>query len=113
MPQEETMADKPNPADFSVNERPREYDIHIYVEGYVVHKIMADSVDEARSEAARMVEAFEDGQEIPEIDDVSRVKLDRVEKTRPLFRVMRDGQKIQVSWLRPGDLPREPDERGF
>lgn len=107
------MADKPNPADFSVNERPREYEVHIYVKGYVVQQIMADSIDEARAKAESMVDAFANGDDFPELDDVSDVRLDRVEKTRRMFRVTRDGKPMQVSHLTPGDLPREPDDRGF
>ena len=107
------MTDQPNPDDFSVDEKPREYEIRIRVEGEIHRTIEADSQEQAEAMAGKIEDdIFEDkyGAEVDEIDDVRVVYCRRA---RPMFRVIRDGQKMQVSHLGAGDVPREPDERGF
>ncbi len=105
-----TITDLPNTADFITNERYGEYEATFSVRGTIRITIKAESLEEARSKADAMTEDEEFGLELDDAEDVS---LDRVGKTRPMFLVTRDGQSMQVSHLQPGDLPRQPDERGF
>lgn len=107
------MTDKPNAADFSVNDRPREYDVRIRIEGEIRRVIMADSLEDAEAQAEAIADDIAEGREFEELDEVYDVEVILCRRATPLFRVMRDGRKSQVSQLRPGDLPREPDERGF
>ena len=107
-----TEATSPNPADFSRNEREREYEAHIEVRGTLSIPIMADSEADAMSQARIELAKIEsDG--FVEIDTIDSIEIDRVYKERPMFRVMREGKKMQVTHLDSGDVPREPDERGF
>lgn len=107
------MTDKPNPADFSVDGRLREYDVVIRIEGTMRTKIMADSLDEAETMAERLADDIAEDREPADIDDVDDVSVEDCRKSPPMFRVLRDGRACKVSRLAPGDLPREPDERGF
>ncbi|RVG60002.1 hypothetical protein [Sinorhizobium meliloti] len=104
------MSELPNEADFVADERPGEYEATFSVRGTIRVTIKAASLEEARAKADAMTEDEEFGLELEEADDVS---LDKVGKTRPMFLVTRDGRSMQVSHLQPGDLPRQPDERGF
>ncbi|MCY1235571.1 hypothetical protein D9M68_150740 [compost metagenome] len=104
------MADQPNKADFIADERPGEYEARFAVSGTVHVTIKAGSLEEARAKADAMAEDEEFGLELDEADDVS---VRWVGKSATMFLVTRDGQKMQVSRLEPGDLPRQPDERGF
>ncbi|MDB5531561.1 MAG: hypothetical protein JWR51_4664 [Devosia sp.] len=104
------MATAPNPADFSVNERANEYEVRFSVRGEIRLTINAESPEDARSKAEAMTEDEEFGLEL---DDTDEVRVDHVWKTRPMFLVTREGKKMQVSRLDAGDLPREPDDRGF
>lgn len=105
--------EKPNSADFSVDDRPREYRAHIRFEGEMVVRIMADSEDEAKQKAEDMADALVEGTEEIDPHEIEIADLKHVYRSRPMFRVIRDGQAMQVSHLAPGDVPREPDERGF
>lgn len=107
------MTDHPNPADFSVDERPREYDVEIRIEGTMRKKIMADSLEEARDKAELLADAIAEDAEPADIDYVYDVSVEDCRKSPTMFRVLRDGRACKVSHLEPGDLPREPDERGF
>lgn len=107
------MTDKPNPADFSVDERPREYDVVISIKGTMRTKIMAESLDEAKAMAEQFADDIAEDREPADIDDVDDVSVYFGRKIPPMFRVLRDGKPYKVSRLEPGDLPREPDERGF
>lgn len=100
----------PNPADFSVNERQNEYEVRFTVRGEIRLTVTADSPEAARAQAEAMTEDEEFGLEL---DDTSEVRLDQVWKSRPMFRVTREGRAMQVSHLDASDMPREPDERGF
>ncbi|MDW9473181.1 hypothetical protein GOA69_12495 [Sinorhizobium meliloti] len=104
------MTELSNKADFIADERPGEYEATFSVRGTIHVTVKAESLEEARAKAAAMTEDEEFGLELDEADHVS---LDRVFKTRPMFLVTRDGRSMQVSHLQPGDLPRQPDERGF
>lgn len=104
------MSNVPDKSLFSVNERPRQYEAKFEVRGVVFMTFQADSIEEARA----MAEAVQGDEEFGlTIDEVESVDVQRVRKTPPMFRVIRDGKSMQVSMLAPGDLPREPDERGF
>lgn len=107
------MADKPNPADFSVNDRPREYDVRIRVEGEIIMTIKADSQEEAKAQAEKLADDILEGRDFADLDDIEETKVESCWRKSPMYRVMRDGKPMQVSHLEAGDLPREPDERGF
>lgn len=104
------QADKPNPSDFSVDEKPGEYSARFEARGEIEVTIRASSEAEARE----MAEAMIDGGEIElAADDMDEVRVIAVRRARPMYRVLCDGRKMQKSNLEPGDMPREPDERGF
>lgn len=102
--------EKPNPADFSVDEKPGEYRLTYRVEGEITWTITATDEADARTQAKAMLENEDFGLEL---DDVIDIRLDGVRKSPPMYRVTQDGKKMQVSVLSPGDIPRQPDERGF
>lgn len=100
----------PDPADFSVKERPNEYEVSFRVSGTVTRTIIASSKQEAREKAEQMIDDEDfDG----DLDEAGEVEIDYISKHPDMYRVTRGGKNMQVSHLRPGDLPREPDERGF
>ena len=104
------VAAKPNPSNFSVNERSREYTARVRVSGDIMLSIQADSLEDAKRQVAEIIEDDDFGTEIDGVDDVS---VDWVSKSPPMYRVLRDGDVIQTTSLRPGDTPREPNDRGF
>ncbi|RVO33126.1 hypothetical protein CN093_28640 [Sinorhizobium meliloti] len=104
------MSDLPNKADFIADERPGEYEATFSVRGTIRVTIKAGSLEEARAKADAMTEGEEFGLELDEADDVS---VNWVGRPLPMFLVTRDGKKMKVSRLQPGDFPRQPDERGF
>lgn len=104
------MTEAPNKADFIADERPGEYEATFSVRGTIRVTIKAGSVEEARAKADAMTEDEEFGLELDEADDVS---VNWVGRPLPMFLVTRDGKKMKVSRLQPGDVPRQPDERGF
>jgi hypothetical protein len=99
-------------AEFSRNERPKEYTAHISVRGVYRFNIEADNPEDALRQAEAEVQRIENEGYI-EIDDIHDVTVDSVRKDQPMFRITRDGSPMQVSHLQDGDLPRGPDERGF
>ena len=105
-------AQAPNPADFSQNEKPRDYTARVTVRGTISISIQADSAEDAKRQAEAEVEKMENEGYV-EIDDIDQIELDRVYKDRPMFRVTRDGKPMQVSHLDATDKPRAADERGF
>ncbi|KAF0674466.1 hypothetical protein [Profundibacterium mesophilum] len=107
------MTDRPNPADFSVNDKPREYDVRIRIEGTICRTIKADSQEEADAMAEKIEDDILEERDDAEPDEVDDVRLISCRRARPMFRVMRDGKAFQVSHLEPGDLPRDPDNLGF
>ena len=102
----------PNPAEFSRNDREREYEARIDVRGTISLSLKADSQEDAQRQAEAEIERIEK-EGFVELDGIDEIEIDHVRKERPMFRVTREGKKMQVSHLDPGDLPREPDERGF
>jgi len=107
------MTDTPNPADFSTDEKPTEYNVTISVTGYVWVTINAENLEQAKDAAEKMADKMaEDVFEI-DLDEVEDVRVDYVWQPPTMYRVTRDDQKMKVNILSPGDLPREPDERGF
>ena len=107
------MTEQPNPADFSENDKPREYEVRIRIEGEIRRTIKADSLEEAEAQAEKIADDIAEDRETAELDEVDNVEVASCRRARPMFRVMRDGKVYQVSHLAPGDLPREPDDRGF
>ncbi|GEC40101.1 hypothetical protein [Sinorhizobium meliloti] len=104
------MSDLPNKADFIADERPGEYEATFSVRGTIRVTIKAGSLEKARAKADAMTQDEEFGLELDEADDVS---VNWVGRPLPMFLVTRDGKKMKVSRLQPGDVPRQPDERGF
>lgn len=98
----------PNPADFSRNDKPREYTAAIEVRGTISIRIEAESQEDAQRQAEAELERIEKEGYV-EIDDIDEVDLRRVTKDRPMYRVTREGKPMQVSHLQPGDIPRDPD----
>ena len=107
------MTDKPNSSDFSVNAKPREYKVTIGISGSMSVTIQADSEEHAERLAEDLADKLAEGVLDVELDDLGDVAVDDIRKTPPMYRVTRDGQKMQVSRLLSSDLPRDPDERGF
>lgn len=107
------MTSQPNPADFSVNDRPREYVVRINVEGVIRRTIKANSQEEADALAEKIGDDIAAERETVELDEVDEARVAYCGRAHPMYRVTRNGEKYQVSRLEPGDLPREPDERGF
>ena len=107
------MNDQPNPADFSADERPREYVVIFAVQGTMTVKIKADSKEDAEAKAEEMADSIAEGSTEADLDEIDDVGVSDVYKSPPMYRVTRDGRPCQVSRLRPGDLPREPLEGGF
>ena len=104
------MTDTPNPAEFSVNEKPNDYEVYFTVTGEVCVKISASNKEEATTKAEAILDDEEFGVELDRVDE-ARIKW--VRKEPPMYRVLRDGSKMQVSHLKAGDAPRPPDERDF
>jgi hypothetical protein len=82
------------------------------VSGTVRIAIKADSIEDAKEQARKMQED-EESPNFTELDEVDEIRIDWVRKESPMYRVIRDGETMQVSHLDAGDIPREPDERGF
>lgn len=104
------MAETPNKADFIADERPGEYEATFEVRGTIRLTIKAASQEEAEAKAETMTEDDEFGLELDEADEVT---VNWVSRPLPMYLVTRDGKKMKVSRLQSGDLPRQPDERGF
>lgn len=104
----DTAVQAPNPADFSINDKPGEYTATIEVRGKISISIKAASQEDAQRQAKAELERIEKEGYV-EIDDIEETDLQCVTKDRPMYRVTREGKPMQVSHLRPGDLPREPD----
>lgn len=109
----ETIVQAPNHADFSRNDKPKEYTAEIEIRGTISIRIEADSQEDAQRQADAELERIEKEGYV-EIDGIDEIDLRRVTKDRPMYRVTREGKPMQVSHLQPGDLPRDPDpDRGF
>lgn len=102
----------PKPEDFMVYKREGEFDISFSIRGTISRTIKATSREEAKSIAEAMA-YDDDSDELLELDDISDVRVDFVSQKRPLFLVLRDGHPMRVSHLEEGDMPRQPDSRGF
>lgn len=107
------MTDRPNPADFSADDRPREFRATIEVRGTMLVTIEADSIEEARSKAADMAAALDNEPTEIDLDGVDDVRVRYVSKSPTMYRITRGDAVMQVSRLEPGDMPRQPDARGF
>ncbi|MCK1520246.1 hypothetical protein [Bradyrhizobium sp. 17] len=104
----DTKIQAPNPADFSCNEKPGEYTAKIEVKGVISIPIKAESQEDAQRQAEAELERIEKEGYV-EINGIDEIDLQYVTKDRPMYRVTRGGERMQVSHLRPGDLPRDPD----
>ncbi len=96
---------------FSVNEKPNEYQVICKVSGDVTLTINAESLEAARAKAEAMVDNEPEHFELFKPDEI---EIGRIYKSLPMYRVMRDGIPMQVSHLKTGDVPRDPDPKyGF
>lgn len=96
----------PNPDDFEVDEKARDYRATFSVQGSLTIDIEAESLEEAKRIAGKLSSDDDFGLEL---DEVERVEIDHVWRHPPMFLVMRDGRKMQVSHLSEGDTPRPPE----
>ena len=109
------MTEHPNPDDFSADEKPRAFEAWIEVRARVRVDIDADSIDDARAKAGKLaanMDMISDPSDV-ELDVIDNVTVSNVWKSPTMYRVTRDGETMQVSRLMPGDVPREPNARGF
>jgi len=97
-------------AGFLKNERPGEFEALFSVRGEIRMTIKAESLDDAKAKAAAMLEDENFGTEIDGVDDI---EIERVWKSPTMYLVNRAGEVMQTSHLQDGDIPREPNERGF
>ena len=104
---------KPNPADFSVNERKGEYFAYVEVTGTFRFTCKAESIEGAKKQLNAEIEKLKADPFDVQLDDVEEISANAVRPEAPMFRVWEDGQKLQVSRLTEKHTPREPDERGF
>lgn len=103
----------PDASNFSRNDKPGEYTAEVTVSGKISISIKAESQEDAQRQAEVEVERMEK-EGFVEIDDIDEIDLRRVTKDRSMYRVTREGKRMQVSHLQAGDLPRDPDpEYGF
>lgn len=100
----------PDAADFLKDDKPGEYVARFTVTGEVRVTIKAESLDDAETRAWAMADSDEFGHDL---DDITDVELDWVDRSPPMFLVTRDGRSMRVSHLHDGDLPRQPDSSGF
>lgn len=107
------MTEAPNPADFSAQTFDGEFFATIRCEGTMRVTIKAATKEEATAQAEALCDRIAEGLDDFEPDDVDEVEVRSVWPRPSMFRVTRAGQKMQVSRLQPGDMPREADERGF
>lgn len=96
--------------DFPPVDKPTEFDVTFSVEGTVHIRIQAETEAEAIAEAQELADDDEFG---TELDDVTHVGKPRAWKAPTMYRVLRDGQSMQVSRTLDRDMPREADEHGF
>lgn len=100
----------PDPADFSVNARESEFNVSVRFAGSLRLTVEASSASAVEAEVQRMI----DSNEIePMPEDLDQIDVEYARPCPAMYRVERDGRPMQVSVLRQGDIPREPDERGF
>lgn len=97
-------------AKFSVDEREGEYRIVISVTAEIRETIKADSLEDARTQADKLLNSDDLGDYVYDVDDAEIVT---VFKSKPMFRAWDGESKVQVSRLEDHHTPREPDERGF
>lgn len=104
------MTDQPNPDDFSRATFPGVFRVEVEVCGTYTVEVKADSLEAAKEQ---VLDEIDSDDYLPEIEEVYSAEIERAWPEPDRFRVMRDGRKYQVTRLEPGDVPREPDERGF
>lgn len=104
---------KPNPADFSVNERKGEYFALVEVTGTFRFTCKAESVEDAQKQLDAEIANLEAEPFDVQLDDVEEISANPVRPEAPMFRVWEDGRKLQVSRLTEKHTPRQPDKRGF
>jgi hypothetical protein len=105
----DVMAHTPNPDDFSFHIDENKYRVTLRIEGEMSVKIEANSKDEAKRKAEDMADKLADDCLEIELDDFDDVSVGyHIQVPRKMYRITRDGQKLQTTTLRPGDLPRDP-----
>lgn len=104
---------KPNPSDFSVNERKGEYFAYVEVTGRFRFTCKAESLEDAQKQLEAEIATFETEPFDIQLDEADEITATAVRSEAPMYRVWEDGQKLQVSRLTEKHTPRQPDERGF
>lgn len=94
---------------FTVDQKEGLWDVWIEVRAKWPEYVAATTAEEARAKVAALI-ASNSIDAATEPDDFEIVS---VVPQPPLYRVLRDGRAMQVSHVEPGDLPREPNRRGF
>jgi hypothetical protein len=97
---------------FQVNRRDGEFEVRISVEGVKHLTIKAASIEDAKAKAQAMVED-EDNEDLLEIDVITDARVWSVSHLPDMYLINRGGKIMQVSQLKEGDEPREPNETGF
>jgi hypothetical protein len=100
-----------DPSLFKVDQREGQYTVRVRVEGNIEIELTAESEEAAKAEVQQMID--DDHDDLAELEDVVYASIRCVTKKPPMYLVVRNGQKMRTSHLEPGDLPREPDDRGF
>ena len=99
-----------NETDFLTKSRPHEYEVRVRVQGEIHTTIKAESVEDAKAKAHEMIQ---DDEFCLDLHEVTDAEVDHVWKSPDMFLVTREGRAMQVSRLQDGDIPRQPNERGF
>jgi len=105
-------AQMPNPADFLYDDQEGKYEAVVSVTGRDRLSLLAPNLEAARGLVQDAIER--DGLDLtpPQITEIDIVDV----RPKPrVYLVMRDGERMRVSHLQPGDTPREPnaDMGGF
>lgn len=76
--------------------------------------LIIDNFEAAYADAQAQAYKMIDGEDWAELDEVEQVDVGHVYQSPRMYRVTsEDGKKMQVSRLKAGMKPREPNERGF
>lgn len=107
------MTGRPNPDDFSANESPNKYRVTLSISGSMDYTLEASSKEEAIRKAEEFADKIAEDVMEADLDEIQDVVVDHVRNVPTMYRVTREGQAMQVSRLLAGDMPRDPDARGF
>ncbi|RKQ95458.1 hypothetical protein [Maricaulis maris] len=104
--------ERPNPDDFQRDEQTGLFYATVRFSGSARIRIQADDAEDARQQAENITAAPDPSGWLGP-DDVDEAEVDRITPAPTMYLITRNGKPMKATWLEPGDLPREPDERGF